>query len=302
MESMHGESKDRQESMSMPKKVLIALSAVIYVVHLVFNSLSAGGIGKALFPNSVGNVSDHFKIPITPVGATFSIWSAIFIFQVLWLVYSCVNIFRKVPTANILSSCFYIAFNINIAFITAWLFTWSRKQGVTSFVIIVLGQISFDIAIGFAFYSLKKFLDTNPQDAMGSKDVWFQRIIVQNGLLFYGTWTTVATNLNLCIVLVYYMDVAAQTACIATLVVVGVILLSWFILENFVFVNSVQYTITAYVVLIIALNGVFANGIFDTDKTVGGLVLALLITAALFLIIRLIIIVVRHKKNCGTVA
>jgi hypothetical protein len=133
--------------------------------------------------------------------------------------------------------------------------------------------------------------------AMGNRDVWFQRIIVQNGLLFYGTWTTVATNLNFCITLVYYLDVAVQTACIVTLVVVGVLLLSWFILENFVFVNSVQYTVTAYVVLIIALNGVFTNGVFDTDKTVGGLVLALLIAAAVFLIIRLIIIVIRHMKN-----
>jgi len=286
------------ESMSIPKKVLIVLSAIIYVVHLVLNALSAAGKpDNALFPNTVGNVSRHFEIPITPVSATFAIWSAIFIFQIIWFIYSCVNIFRSGPVANILSSYFYITFNVNIAFISAWLFTWSRKQGVTSFVIIVLGQIFFDIAIGCAFYSLKKFLDNNPKYAMGNKDVWFQRIIVQNGLLFYGTWTTVATNLNFCITLVYYLDVAVQTACIVTLVIVGVILLSWFIFENFVFVNSVQYTITAYVVLIIALNGVFANGIFDTDKTVGGLVLALLITAALFLIIRLIIIVVRHVKN-----
>jgi len=280
--------------MSIAKKVLIVVSAAIYVVHLVFNALSA--TGGSLFPNTVGNVSRHFEIPITPVGATFSIWSAIFIFQICWFVYSCANIFRRSPTANILSSIFYIAFDINIAFITAWLFTWSRKQGVNSFIIIVFGQIFFDIAIAFAFYSLKKFLDDESVFTTGNnKDVWFQRIVVQNGLLFYGTWTTVATNLNLCIVLVYYLDVAVQTACIVTLVVVGVLLLSWFVLENFVFVNSVQYTVAAYVVLIIALNGVFANGIFETDKTVGGLVLALLITAALCLIIRLIIIIVRHR-------
>lgn len=286
------------DSMSTPKKVLIVATAVIYVVHLIFNALSATGKpGNILFPNTVGNVSRHFEIPITPSSATFGIWSAIFIFQILWIIYSCVNIFRRGPITNILSSCFYIAFNINIAFITAWLFTWSRKQAVASFVIIVLGQIFFDIAIGLAFYSLKNFLDDNPMYAMGNRDVWFQRIIVQNGLLFYGTWTTVATNLNFCITLVYYLDVAVQTACIVTLVVVGVLLLSWFILENFVFVNSVQYTVTAYVVLIIALNGVFTNGVFDTDKTVGGLVLALLIAAAVFLIIRLIIIVIRHMKN-----
>jgi len=284
--------------MTWMKKFWIVETGVIYIVHLIFNALSAtAGPDNKLFPNTVGNVSRHFDNLITPVSGTFAIWSAIFIFQILWMIYAIVNIFRQGPTVDILSNSFFIAFNINIVFITAWLFTWSRKQEVASFVIIVLGQIAFDFAAGFALYSLKKFLDENPEFSTGNVDVWIQRILVPNALLFYGTWTTIATHINFNIVLVFQLNVAQQTASIIALSLLGFLLLVWFIVENFVLTNAAQYTFSAYIVLIIGVNGVFLNGIFDSDKIVGGLTLALLILSSFFLIVRLVIILWRHKNR-----
>lgn len=84
---------------------LIHLTAVLYILMIVFNAL--GGIGyqgrififfffskyigffqlrnptltlTGLFTQSVGQVSDIYTVYITPAGFTFTIWSVIYIF------------------------------------------------------------------------------------------------------------------------------------------------------------------------------------------------------------------------------
>lgn len=291
------------ESKPLAKKFLIFFTSAIYIVFLVMNSLSAAAKpGNILFPNTIGNVSRWFSLDITPVGATFAIWTAIFIWTILWLLYTLVNVFRRVPSSDILSCKFFIAFNLNIIFIITWIFVWSRKDGVASFVVIVIGQILCDTAIGIASYDLKKFQDDNKTENEGSRDVWMVRILVQNGVLFYGTWTTIATLINLAVVLAYYVDVSTRVASIISLVFLAVLAITWFLLENVLLKKFTQYTFSAYIVLVIGLSGVVANGIFETDKTVGGLALALLLLAVVFLIVRCVLIILRHNRwmGCGS--
>ena len=197
--------------MQCGKKALIIITFVLYLVHLGFQTLAArGGSHSQFFPRSPQNVSETFKLEITPVGKTFAIWGVIFLLQLIWLIYSVTTVFRSSPSANILSTGFYLAFNANIAMITTWLFTWARELGEISFAVTVAGQLFIVVAIGYSFKDLKSFLDESKGAAIGTKDVWCQRILVQNGLLFYATWTTVATLLNFAIVLAYYMGVQTK--------------------------------------------------------------------------------------------
>ena len=229
--------------MKISTKVLIFLTLAIYIIHLVFNALSArGGPRNKLFPNTVSNISKRFHLEITPVGATFSIWGAIFAWQVIWILYTVSTVFRSGPATNILQNKFFIAFIANILTVIAWLFTWARAEGVISFVIILLGQIFLDAAIAFACYDLRVFLDDQKVYSQGKVDIWSQRFLVQNGLLFYGTWTTIATLINTAVVFAYYIGTSTKVASLISLSFLGFLAITWFMLENFVIQKYAEYT------------------------------------------------------------
>ena len=283
--------------MKISTKVLIFLTLAVYIIHLVFNALSArGGPRNRLFPNTVSNISKRFHLEITPVGATFSIWGAIFAWQVIWILYTVSTVFRSGPATNILQNKFFIAFIANILTVIAWLFTWARAEGVISFVIILLGQIFLDAAIAFACYDLRVFLDDQKVYSQGKVDIWSQRFLVQNGLLFYGTWTTIATLINTAVVFAYYIGTSTKVASLISLSLLGFLAITWFMLENFVIQKYAEYTFSAYVTLIIGLTGILVN-IFNDDKLIGGITLGLLILSGIFLIARIIIISVRNCKK-----
>ena len=283
--------------MKISTKVLIFLTLAVYIIHLVFNALSArGGPRNKLFPNTVSNISKRFHLEITPVGATFSIWGAIFAWQVIWILYTVSTVFRSGPATNILQNKFFIAFIANILTVIAWLFTWARAEGVISFVIILLGQIFLDAAIAFACYDLRVFLDDQKVYSQGKVDIWSQRFLVQNGLLFYGTWTTIATLINTAVVFAYYIGTSTKVASLISLSLLGFLAITWFMLENFVIQKYAEYTFSAYVTLIIGLTGILVN-IFNDDKLIGGITLGLLILSGIFLIARIIIISVRNCKK-----
>jgi len=282
------------------KKVLIFVNLVFYIFHLVLNGLSAaGGPDNKLFPNTVGNISDAFHLELTPVGATFSIWGAIFTWQLIWIIYTCTTVCRtNNPSANILSIRFYITFILNIAFISAWLFVWAREMAIASLVVIVLGQICLDTAIAFALIDLKNFLDDQKVVNKTKADVWCQRILVQNGLIFYATWTTVATLINVAVVAAYRGNASTLTASIVSISLLAALAIVWFLLESFVFQGYTDYTFSAYITLIIANAGVYAaNKDADGNETIKWFSFSLIILSAIFLVVRLIIIGVRHKRG-----
>jgi len=163
----------------LSKKILIFVNLAVYIAHLVLNGLAARGKdGDTLFPNSVSNISKTFHLELTPVGATFSIWGAIFTYQLIWIIYTTTAVCRSnIPSANILSSRFFIAFIVNVVFISAWLFVWAREMAIASLVVIVLGQICVDGAIAFALIDLKKFTDDQKVLNKTKVDVWFTVVV-----------------------------------------------------------------------------------------------------------------------------
>lgn len=287
------------------KKVLIFVNLVVYMIHLVLNGLSAtGGPDNKLFPNSVGNISDIFHLELTPVGATFSIWGVIFTWELIWIIYTCTTVCRSnAPSANILTTRFYILFILNIIFISSWLFVWAREMPIASLVVIVLGQICVDTAIAFALMDLKAFLDDQKILNKTKVDVWCQRLLVQNGLIFYATWTTVASLINVAVVVAYRGSASTLTASLISISILAALAVVWFLLESFAFQGYTDYTFSAYITLIIANTGVYAaNKKADGNETMKWFSLALIILSAIFLLARIIIIAVRHKRQSNSIA
>ena len=280
------------------KTSAISVTAFIYIIHLILNGLAAKG-GNDLFPKSAADASKEFHLEITPIGATFSIWGLIFAFQLAWIIYLISTIFRKGSATNILSTRFYVCFVLNILLITTWLFLWSRLRSLECLIDIVIGQVFLNISFAFACVDLKNFLSVPENGKVSTLDIWCQRILVQNSLLFYATWTTVATLINVAIVLAYKVGIATKTASLISLSILGILVVSWFILENFVLKEYTQYTLSAYISLIYALTGVFVNNA-DKSEIVSVIVLALLILSIGFLLARIFILIFRKPPTVKT--
>ena len=127
--------------------ILLGLTLVLYIIHVIFASLAASGAPARLFPIPGGNASDVMRLLITPVRATFTIWGVIYFWQFLWIVYALVSLCRNGPATNLLSGKFYGAFMLSTIFMTAWFFTFTRKESVQSLIMIALHQIFIEVAL-----------------------------------------------------------------------------------------------------------------------------------------------------------
>lgn len=175
------------------------------------------------------------------------------------------------------------------------MFAWARLEGNLSFICTFASQVCLNTAIAYAFNDLKAFLDANGKAyKKGNADVWVHRVILQNALELYATWTTVATAINLAVVLSYGTGLCStRIASLVSLSIIGVLAILWFIVENSVLLEYTPYTFTVYVTLIIANLGIVYN-IYATDKLVGGLSLGLLVLSIAGLIVRCTVIIVRE--------
>lgn len=276
--------------------ILVIMTLSLFIIHVALSYVAGTDREPKLFPNTVGNVSDHFKLLVTPVGATFSIWGVIYFLQFAWLLYCVSTICRSGDATEILSGKFYTCFIISTFFITGWLFSWTRKEVVSSFIVIIINQIFIELSVYYACSDLHDFEASHEVTENNKADVWCQRILVQNGLLFYATWTAVATLLNAAILLNQEVGASDQTASLTVLIILTVFTILWFYMEGFLFQGYTDYTVSVYLALIYALSGIFSNA-WDNNDAVGGLTLALLIVVIILLIVRIVLICVRPSRG-----
>ncbi|XP_070709374.1 uncharacterized protein [Pempheris klunzingeri] len=111
--------------------IAIVLALLFFIITMAFTVLAGPGIYP--FLDSTGNISDVFVTQITPSGWTFTIWSIIYVFLAVVLVYVLSGIFRKNAygyaycSPAILPHGFFVAWCLNLGFNTGWLFLWDRR-------------------------------------------------------------------------------------------------------------------------------------------------------------------------------
>lgn len=131
-----------------------------------------------------------------------------------------------------------------------------------------------------------------------SKEKWLVRGLIQNGLAFYATWTTIATLINFAITLSYEGDVSVKTSSTIALAILTVELVSWISLDIVLFDNFTRYSLTPYLTVVVAISGVISkNYNLDTNRQNSLFSLILLIVAVLFLCIKLFVTIWRHFKK-----
>ncbi|KAF5903615.1 uncharacterized protein DAT39_006696 [Clarias magur] len=88
-----------------------------------------------------------------------------------------------------------------------------------------------------------------------NKDLWCICILVQNGLAAYTTWTSVATLINLTVVLSYDAGMSQSDAAALSLSLLSVELLVRFVLESRFLDKHLRYILAVYPVIIVTLSG-----------------------------------------------
>ncbi|XP_077389101.1 uncharacterized protein LOC144026348 [Festucalex cinctus] len=280
--------------------VVILLSVIFYGVSLVFNGLSVLGLDP--FSTTTGNVSDVFVTEITPSGWTFSIWSVIYVWLTLMIIYILANLCRKNDygyvycSPPVLPYGFFICWCLNLCFNIAWLLIWDRAWMIAALVFLILVVGTNYGMVAFACHGLHIY---GPWLKTYHKvDLWLIRILVQNGVMIYTTWTTIATLINLAIVLVYEANVSQTNAATVSYCILTVVLLVWFFLQNVVLDKHLRYVLIDYPVVIWALAGNFdKNYNAESPSRSGIFIVVLLAAASLLYALRLVLVTWRHCKQ-----
>ena len=279
--------------MALPtgKKPLILVNLAAFIGLLALNGLS--NVKSPLFPRSIGNVSSEYPTEITPSGATFAIWGFIYAFQTAWIIYSLTLLCRK-DAPDILPVAFYVFFIISCICNIVWVIVWVREQFGLALGLLFGTVVSLAGSVTTSSIGLHKYLQKQQKPV--EVDVWCTRILIQNGIIFYNAWVTIATCINVVVSLHYQLGVNASTAATTALSILLVVIVIWFSLENFVLQDYTRLIFAEYIVLLVGLTGVI-----KAHWTGGGgnqsFVLIILIIAALLFIARIALIIQQEKKK-----
>lgn len=272
----------------------------LYTIMVGFNVLASLGSAYPLFKSNVGNVSDLYPVEVTPAGWVFSIvWTVIFVWQYIWLIYAFICLFRKTESGellyrsqNFMNYGILIAFAVNNAVIIAWLFLWDNFIFGWALLMISVSAISLHVCL---FISFRKCYQLNK--VMYKKDIWINRILVQNGLGFFLTWLSLATNLNFAIFLTYGASVAVDISSTAVLIIILALIVTYFVLENFVWQRYMMYLFAPWFVLNLALIGSISKNYNGTTPSRNNiLTVVLLILVVIFTIVKICMVVLYHTK------
>ena len=271
---------------------LIVTTLVLVIVFAVNGIANIPGLGKKIgFANSTAQVSNEFYLQITPAGYTFAIWGVIYAWQVLWLLYAWSFVFR--PSApRTISWIALLLYTLNNVGNVVWLYVWANSLGQVSFAVIVLAWLLLVGAIGVQSYHVYKITPVLQSQPKYKIDLWITRLLVTNGLVVYATWLTVATHINLGVVLQYFAGVASGTTGTIVLWVLSLVVLGYFALENTILDPYTRFIFMVYPVLIWALTGVLsAHWGKETPNTNPLLTAMLLVLAVVLFLARALLVV-----------
>ncbi|XP_056599708.1 uncharacterized protein si:dkey-29d8.3 [Triplophysa dalaica] len=272
--------------------VLIILSQVAYIATLFINALA--GSGKGPFTHKTGNVSSRYDTEITPAGWTFSIWgftySWLFLMNIYILTWFCRRLYSR---PAILPTAFFVSWIINLILNSTWLVLWDRELMIAALIVLALIALTNYLLIFFSCIGLRangSWLKQNHP-----KDLVCIIVLVQNGIATYATWTTIATLLNFTVVL-DITSTSATNAATASLCILLLELVTWFIVENFVIEKHVRYILTVYPVIIYALIGILSKHYNKADPGRNAVFsVVLLVVTCIVLAMRVGLVVWRHR-------
>ncbi|XP_014835116.1 PREDICTED: uncharacterized protein LOC106912846, partial [Poecilia mexicana] len=216
------------------------------------------------FHFSTGNVSARYDTDITPAGWTFSIWGVIYIWLTLMVIYITSYVFRGSWAQCLVPYAFYFSWLSNMLLNMTWLMLWDKELMLAALVVLILMVFTNYSALFFVCFATDYY--GLWLQSYHSKDLACLRILVQNSLAVYTTWSSIASLLNFSVVLQLW-GVDKSTAATISLCILFAELLGWFVLENWVVDRWVRNILTVYPVVIVALVGIIYRHFNLADPT-----------------------------------
>ena len=275
--------------------VFFYFSSILYCVLLIV--LIVGW-----FHNTTGEIARKYDSDISPSPQTFAIWGLIYAFQLAWIIYSLTLLCRKSKdgylyyTPYFMPLSFYLLYCVSNACNTSWLFLWDREYIYASSAILIASTVVLMASLIVQVVSLANTAQELIQQGK-SRELFWVRLLVHNGIGMYVTWTVVASLVGLSIMLIYrepFLTQEAASAISASLLSVAV--LAYTILDVFIIDKNTRYLFTPYLVLLWALKGIMDKGFFP-ERTYSIIVAVLLGYSVLAFLVKLILVIVRSCKN-----
>ena len=265
----------------------LTLATFLMIAEIIISALS--GLDNADdfgFKNTTGNISDEYSTQITPAGWTFSIWSVIYAWQMLWLIYAWTFVCRLSQPRTIPWITFAFHAFSSVCTIT-WLYVWGNDYPRASFAVIIVIGLALYAAEGFAAV----YMYQNSPKFNKIENV-FVNVLITNGIGIYSTWVTFATLANFAIVLQYFAGADAAATGTAMLCILTVEVVAYFVLENTILDRYARYAFIVYPVFIWALAGVLSKqwGIDDRQNPIFTLVLEILVS--ILFVARIVLLIV----------
>jgi len=294
-----------KEEAQVPHNHLLIVATVAsfltWTLNVFLNTVSTVAPGL-IFQNTVGNQSDKYDLAITPMGWAFSIWGLIFIWNFLWFGYGFAALCRKGASGYYLydspgpiSGWTYLSFCVVSALTFSWLFVFDRDYIWAALVVLCLTAFSLYVTM---FFSLKRLADATPllRKIGLYHDVGLVHGLHLNGLGVYATWCTVASLLNLAMVLVYYYDVAMETACFVSLGILTLEIVIWVPVDLILLDKWTRYLLTPHLVLVWALSASFLRN-YDMENPLKQHTLALLVAAVVATLVKIAFMIYRGCRS-----
>ncbi|CAG0919489.1 unnamed protein product [Notodromas monacha] len=187
----------------------------------------------------------------------------------------------------------------NFLFNAAWLILWDRELIHAASGCLWAMTICSLAAASFNYLRVyKQGFDLN---LYKPSELWLNRLLVQNGLEVYVTWTLIASFVNSVVAVQYppqgYTAADPKMAALIALAVLAGLFVLWFPFEISVFDKYCRYAVTQYAVIPFAMGGIYARKDTINIPEIEYLVLAFGIAGLAMLLIKLFLLVYRSKHN-----
>ncbi|KAL2085606.1 hypothetical protein ACEWY4_018926 [Coilia grayii] len=280
----------------------VAITVVSLVAHLaamVFNTLASIGEKSGIFKQSTEDVTQKYETAITPARWSFFIWDFTYIWLLCMHIYLLTGLYRRsasswmYATPAVLPYAFHVILITNIIMNISYLFLYDRELLLASLVMSATMAFTNCLLIFFSCYGLKVYgAWLNKHHSL---DLWLFRILVQNGVAMYATFTSLGTLLKLTIVLDSDKTMSRSNSAITALSLLLAAILIWFVVENFLLENHFRYILSVYPVVIIVLAGIVSHSsIPGANDVVSAVFLG---ATCVLLLVRIALVVWRHRNQ-----
>ena len=238
---------------------------------------------------------------MTPADWTFYMTALIYFWQSVWITYGVFTICRKTEYGYmyiafpVLPPILYVVFSFALACNISWLLIWDREYMEVALVFINLMTCNLYICLVVSLRRLNEFGLLMVRQKL-TRDIWFMRILVHNGLAMFATWGTVAAMFNFAVVLTYRTGAEAEVGSTVSLAIFTLEIIAWWIFDNFVFEKLLRYLFTPYIVILVSIAGILSKN-WNPQAPNCLFTMALFGLVALLSIIKTVLSLYRHFKH-----